>query len=231
MVNNSLNPDTECQNNSNILNLNQLYKCYFQYIIPFMVERKWGGKENERSNYNLYSAQQPLIQSDYDIEEQPEDYLKENVLNVFSTNMIDKIKKWNTDTNKLESIDKLYVVNNELKKYQKGTLQRINDKLKRLHNKKHRNILNDQSIDYNYHKGEYLIELIMNTLFVLTLILTIHIIGISNSNFFNIGLIINIFIGLFFFLYFYAYIYSMQNRRYSNWNKKRFLSINENDNI
>lgn len=212
----------------------KLYRYELSKIIPFLTERKYCYYDpstrngQTTSNYNLYSTIKPLIKTSYS-PMQPDDFLKDNVVNVFTDNMRDQVIQYINNTSRLSNLDKLSQTSDELKKYHELMLKEYNSKIQKLNNDRFYKVSNYQSNDYNMNKNKMIIKLIVYSFILLLMILTIRAFG-NNGNL-SSKLITTMNISLFLIYLWYVLIqlrYLLYERSYTNWNRINFRSVKMN---
>mgnify|MGYP007077412551 CR=1 FL=1 len=218
-------------NNINLsMNRNGFERLYYDkliQVIPFLIKKKiCYGKPSDRngnfrSKFNLYNAQNPIIKAHYNSLKQPDDYLKDNIVNAFSNNLLNEIKLWNINSAKLLLLDTIQEKTDDIRELQEKNIGELNTSLGKLNNIKHRYIKNYQSKYYDYNEKKFYKEFLVNTIIVFSIIFLLHIIGIG-IGFRFLAMIINAIIIILYILYFVGAFYQKSDRKFSNWNIKNF---------
>jgi predicted RND superfamily exporter protein len=210
-----------------------LYKDILIKSIPFLMERKYCYSNpktrngSTESRYNLYNTVNPLIKKEYNTPKQPDDFLKDNVINVFSNNINDQVVRWIDNSSRITSLDKLSKTSDELQKYHKSTLESLNKNLNKLNNEKYAKVSSYQTNDYNMNRNKMLVKLLAYTLIVLIIILSFRAWGRSGAIPQNIVVFVNMAIFFVYLVYILLQIRLMlYERSYTNWHRLNFRSDN-----
>lgn len=168
------------------------YNNHLKNIIPILIERKYcytmpnqkgyydtnGDIQNNpsTSNYNIYGStvKPPILTLRSGNAPQYDDYLKDNVINSFTDILLSQVSHYANQSVQSSLSNAAANANETLHSHQKNIINDLNQDLNNLSNKKHNNITSYSQKDYNKHKYRFHTNLIINTLFVFSIIFTLH---------------------------------------------------------
>ena len=207
--------------------MDKLYKDTLSKCIPFLVERKFTYPNPEKrdgtfeSKYNLYNTRNPLIKKKYNSIKQPDDYLKDNVVNVFTNNLMENMKDYIKET---ETLSAQEAIKGTLKEYDRNTNKlkgRYNKDIMVLNNDIHKKYVNYQSNYYNMNKNKTIMKLILYTIMVFVIIMIFR--GMTGIVPMNLILIINVVIMGVYMIYLFNEIKILvEGHMYGDWDKRNW---------
>lgn len=217
------------------------YNNLLKNVIPLLVERKYcyntptqkgplEDRTNPQSKYSLYGSRtKPMIKNQIEPlnSKQHDDYLKENVVNAFSTLLLNQVVAYEglSQTEKERS----GASNNlrKLNKHQKNIIKDLNMDLNHLNNKRHKNTLSYSMKDFNKHKYMFYRNIIINTMLVFAIIFTLNSLSsgevpvLPKSITFYVNMTI---IGIYMVILIVS-LNSIRDRNKTNWNQYNFRNI------
>lgn len=200
-------------------------------IIPFLTERKYkfysasSKNDSNRHESNYFDTTTPLIKKIYNTEFQPDDIVKNNLVNNFSYNILGNIRS--LYENIIAYITKTEVGNSSVKldNYYSDDIRNLQKELNNLNNKN----LNEETVYtnkyYDTNSYKFKINLLTNCIFIVSIILIISI--LDNNGIIKYGFAINVILIIALLIYFTLSLYDMSDRQYSNWDKKYFNYVNK----
>jgi hypothetical protein len=200
-------------------------------VIPFLVERKYKyyNKDDKdslnESKYNFFDNQKPLIMRNYDTKFQPDDVVKNNIINNFSFNILNNVSSLYDNiithiTKKVESKS-----SSDLIDYLNKDIVNLEKELKNLNNKNLTEESNYSAKYYDTNSYNFKINLLLNSIFIVSIILIISI--LDNNGIIKYGFAINVILIIVLLIYFTLGLYDISDRQYSNWDKKYFNYVNK----
>lgn len=220
---------------------NNNYNNVLKKVIPLLIERKYcyntpnsKGPNAEgispQSNYSLYgSSTRPVIMREItpSTEKQHDDYLKENVVNPFSSLLLEEVNTYIKNTNTLQTLSSASDTTNKLIKHQKNIITDLNTDLNHLNNKKHKNTISYSMKDYNKNKYEFYRNIIINTILVFAIIFTLNSLSSGDVPVLpkSITFYLNIAIIGIYMIILVVSLNSIRDRNKTNWNQYNFRNI------
>ena len=205
-------------------------------IIPCLVERKFcyysaDSKENNTNEiqdwslYNLFDAKKPLIQKEHGTDYQPDDIVKNNIVNNFSNNIYDNsVLLYQNLISKLmksqfnESDAKLInYYTDDITNLKKDIRNLNNDKLKQ------ETYYSSKYYDLNRYKSNT--NILINSIFIVAFIFVIGV--LDNNGIISYGFAINGVLLVFLLAYLMLSTSTIKDRQYSNWDKRYFNYVND----
>lgn len=160
---------------------NDVYTLHFEKILPFMVERKFcfsnvkSRQGTLKSKHVLYTTQNPLIKTTYSTEKQPDDFLKENVIQVLCWNYLKTLTDFVNNSKILSQLNKLSLMSKEYNSLTKNTIQSLEYDLSKLHNNLFLIIKNSQYTFKDINNNRSLFKLNLNVLIGSVLLFIVHV--------------------------------------------------------
>ena len=200
-------------------------------IIPFLVERKFVYYDESLKNginsskKNLFDASNPLIKKQYDTDYQPDDIVKNNIVNNFSNqifdnsillyqNIISKLMKYQFNTS-----DTL------LTNYYEDDVINLKKDILNLNNEKSKQETYYSSKYYDLKRYESNINILINSIFIVAFIFVISI--LDNNGIISYGFVINGFLLVLLVIYLLLSTSAIRDRQFSNWDKRYFDYVND----
>ncbi len=203
-------------------------------FIPFLVERKFKYyRANQRadndttdpntSNEIFFTSSGHAIRKIHLGDLQPDDVIKENIVNNFSDKLFINCKSFYQNllfklTEKQEMRDKLgNYYDNDIKDLKKELVKLNNDKL-----------IEENTYSSKYYKlknYETNIDILINSIFIVSLIFVIGI--LTNNGIIDYGYIINVILLIVLVIYLLLSLKTIRDRQYSNWDKRYFDYVND----
>lgn len=226
---------------------NDNYNSVLKNIIPLLIERKYCYSSADskgtfsdteidpntpRSNYNIFGqTEKPYIfkedstsgRSTY----QPDDYLKENVINAFTSKLITQLGVYNSLSENSLLNQSLSSAQTTLREHQNNIITDLNNDLNILNNKNHNNTLLYSRKDFNKNKYIFYRNIIVNTILVFAVIFVLNSLSSGDVPLLPKDLIfyVNAVIIGVYMTYLVLLLNSVNNRNKTNWNQYNFRNI------
>jgi len=205
-------------------------------IIPFLVERKFcyysaSSKEDSASInqntslYNLFDTNNILIKKEYNTDYQPDDIVKNNIVNNFSNNIFDNSVL--LYQNLISKLMKSQYNQSDilLNNYYNDDIINLKKDIKNLNNEKLKHETHYSSKYYELNRYKTNTNILINSIFIVAFIFVIGI--LDNNNIINYGFLINGFLLLCLVIYLLLSTSTIRDRQYSNWDKRYFNYVND----
>lgn len=200
-------------------------------IIPFLVERKFvyynesSKNGTTTSSKSLFDAPSPLIKKHYDTDYQPDDIVKNNIVNNFSNQIFD---------------NSLLLYQNIISKLMKSQFNTSDTLLTDYYNdniidlkKDIYNLNNDKSKQETYYSSKYYdlnkyksnTNILINSIFIVAFIFVISV--LDNNGIISYGFIINGILLVCLVIYLLLSTSAVRDRQFSNWDKRYFDNVND----
>lgn len=226
---------------------NDNYNSVLKNIIPLLIERKYcyssadskgtfsdtrPDPRTPRSNYNIFDqTEKPYIfkedstsgRSTY----QPDDYLKENVINAFTSKLITQLGVYTSLSENSLLNQSLSSAQTTLRGHQNNIITDLNNDLNILNNKNHNNTLLYSRKDFNKNKYIFYRNLMINTILVFAVIFVLNSLSSGDVPLLPKDLIfyVNAVIIGVYMTYLVLVLNSVNNRNKTNWNQYNFRNI------
>lgn len=202
-----------------------------QNIIPFLVERKFCYYDDSKkdgtnqSKYSLFDAEEILIEKEYEVDYQPDDIIKNNIVNNFSNNifynsvslyqnLISQLTKNQDDTS-----------NTLLTNYYDDDIDNLKKDIVNLNNDKLKHETHYSSKYYELNRYETNTNILINSIFIVAFIFVIGV--LDNNGIVSYGFLINGFLLVCLVIYLMLSTSTIRDRQYSNWDKRYFDYVND----
>tara|TARA_Y100001970_G_C14252007_1_gene872530 strand:- start:1037 stop:1828 length:792 start_codon:yes stop_codon:yes gene_type:complete len=205
-------------------------------LIPFLVERKFcyydADSKDDRNSlsqneslYNLFDANNILIEKEYATEYQPDDIVKNNIVNNFSNNIFDNSvslyqslisKLMKSQYNESDTLLTDYY-NDDIINLKKDIVNLNNDKLK--------HETHYSSKYYELNRYETNTNILINSIFIVAFIFVIGV--LDNNGIVSYGFVINGILLVCLVIYLMLSTSTIRDRQYSNWDKRYFDYVND----
>ena len=221
---------------------NYNYNRVLKNIIPLLIERthcyssadsKVTFSDTEidpntpRSNYNIFgTSEKPYIFKN-DTVYQPDDYLKENVINAFTSKLITQLGVYTSLSENSLLNQSLSSAQTTLRGHQNNIITDLNNDLNILNNKNHNNTLLYSRKDFNKNKYIFYRNLMINTILVFAVIFVLNSLSSGDVPLLPKDLIfyVNAVIIGVYMTYLVLLLNSVNNRNKTNWNQYNFRNI------
>tara|TARA_B100000497_G_scaffold120806_1_gene149719 strand:+ start:120 stop:842 length:723 start_codon:yes stop_codon:yes gene_type:complete len=223
---------------------NYNYNRVLKNIIPLLIERKYCysrpvdkgtfddteiDPNTPRSNYNIFDqTEKPYIfKEDSTSGYQADDYLKENVINAFTSKLINQLGEYNTLATNSALNQTLTSAQTTLRGHQNNIITDLNNDLNILNNKNHNNTLLYSRKDFNKNKYIFYRNIIVNTILVFAVIFVLNSLSSGDVPLLPKDLIfyVNAVIIGVYMTYLVLLLNSVNNRNKTNWNQYNFRNI------
>lgn len=201
-------------------------------IIPFLVERKFVYYNESSKNGTTTSSKSlfdidtnPLIKKHYDTDYQPDDIVKNNIVNNFSNQIFDNsLLLYQNIISKLMK-SQFNTSDTLLTDYYDDNITDLKKDVYNLNNNKSKQEIYYSSKYYDLNKYKSNTNILINSIFIVAFIFVISV--LDNNGIISYGFIINGILLVCLVIYLLLSTSAVRDRQFSNWDKRYFDYVND----